>query len=229
VAWSSPVLATRSSKKTQKKYGRFIAIIASLWLLSTNNAYALDMMVALRNLRELVIPLTQMMLAFSFAAGVYMIWRAITMLKKFGMMNSMQSQPGEFTGPIAYLVVGSILIWIPTTSDLLTSTIFGSSAPELFGQNTFDYSALGSGSQLLTYVSTSSLQALWSSIADTLVLYIQFIGFIAFIRGWMIISKASQSGAQPGSMGKGVTHIIGGIIAINFVQFIYLIQATLGM
>lgn len=176
-----------------------------------------------------MIPLTQAMLAFSFIAGVYMIWHAITMMKKFGMMNSMQTQPGEFTGPIAYLVVGAILIWIPTTSDLLTESIFGSSAPELFSGNTFDYSAMGSGSELLSYTTGSTLQAQWSAIADTLVLYIQFIGFIAFIRGWIIVAKASQSGHQPGTMGKGVTHIVGGIIAINFVQFINLLEATLGM
>jgi intracellular multiplication protein IcmC len=169
------------------------------------------------------------MLVFSFVAGVYMIWHAITMMKKFGMMNSMQSQPGEFTGPITYMIVGAILIWIPTTSNLLTETIFGSGSPELFTGNSFDYSALGSGSQLLAYTTGSSLQAQWSAIADTLVLYIQFIGLIAFIRGWIIISKATQTGAQPGSVSKGVTHIIGGIIAINFVQFIKLLQATLGM
>src|SRR6476620_9096772 len=124
-AWSSPVLATRSNKRYQTTMGRLIATITGLWLLSTNPAHAVDLTVALSNLRSLVIPLTQMMLAFSFAAGLYMIWHAITMMKKFGMMNSMQSQPGEFTGPIAYFLIGAILVWIPTTTDIFTSTIFG--------------------------------------------------------------------------------------------------------
>jgi intracellular multiplication protein IcmC len=126
------------------------------------------------------------------------------------------------------MIVGAVLIWLPTTSDVMTETFFGSSST-LFSGNSFDYSALGSGSQLLAYSTGSSLQAQWSAIADTLVLYIQFIGLIAFIRGWIIISKATQTGAQPGSMSKGITHIIGGILAINFVQFIGLLQATLGM
>lgn len=229
-AWSSPVLATRSNKRNQTTCWRFITIIVGLWLLSTNSAYAdIDLTTALKNLRDLVIPLTQLMLAFSFVTGIYMIWHAITMMKKFGMMNSMQAQHGEFQGPIAYLIVGAVLVWIPTTTDILTASIFGNSGADLFSGNQFDYTALGSGSQLLTYISGSTLQAQWSAIADTLVLYIQFIGLIAFIRGWIIVSKASQTGAQPGSGTKGVVHIIGGIIAINFVQFIDLLRATLGM
>jgi intracellular multiplication protein IcmC len=204
--------------------------MVGLWLLSMNNAYAaIDLSTALRNLRDLVIPLTQLLLAFSFVAGIYMIWHAVIMMKKFGAMTNMQSQPGEFTGPLAYLIIGAILVWIPSTSNILTSSIFGDKAAQLFTSTSFDYSAMGSGSELLAYASGSSLQAQWTAIADTLVLYIQFIGFVAFIRGWLIVAKASQTGAQHGSMSKGVTHIIGGIIAINFVQFVHLLEATLGM
>ena len=229
VAWSSPVPVTRSNKRNQTTYWRFFAIIASLWLLSTNNAQAVDLTTALKNVRQLVIPLTQLMLAFSFVAGIALIWRAIGMMKKFGQMNTMQSQPGEIAGPMVYLVVGAVLIWIPTTADIMTQSIFGNSDQDLFSGTTFDYTNLGSGSELLTYISGSTLQAQWSSIADTLVLYIQFIGLIAFIRGWIIVSKSGQPGVQPGSITKGIVHIIGGVIAINFVQFIYLLKETLGM
>jgi len=173
--------------------------------------------------------MTQLLLTFSFVTGLFFIFKAISMMKKFGMMNTYGAQPGEFIGPITYLFVGVLLVWLPSTSSIMTATIFGSSAPDLFGQGSFDYTSLGTGSQLLAYIKGSTLQAQWSAIADTLVLYIQFIGLIAFIRGWFIVAKATQPGHQPGSMGKGVTHIIGGILAINFVQFVHLFQATLGM
>ncbi|MEY3183093.1 MAG: hypothetical protein RLZ35_1078 [Pseudomonadota bacterium] len=229
VAWSSPVLAVHSSKRHSRHCWRFVASIASLWLGATNSAHAVDTISALRNLRDLVIPLTQLLLAFSFVVGIALIWRAIGMMKKFGQMNTMQSQPGEVSGPLVYLVVGAVLIWIPTTTGILTESVFGTSAEKLFSGNTFDYSNLGSGSQLLSYVSGSTLEAQWSAIANTLVLYIQFIGLIAFIRGWIIVSKSGQPGVQPGSITKGVIHIIGGIIAINFVEFINLLKETLGM
>ena len=58
---------------------------------------------------------------------------------------------------------------------------------------------------------------------------IQIIGIIAFMRGWLLLAKATNPGQQPGAISKGVTHIIGGILAVNIRTFITVIYQTLGL
>lgn len=202
-------------------------VLSLTWFLA-DNAFA-DIYTTLRNLRELVIPLTQLMLTLSFVIGISLIWRGISMLKKFGSAQ----QGAEVAGPMVYLFVGAILIWIPSSSNILADSLFGGTGGyggnNLFSSGRFDYSRLGAGSKLIGYAGGSSLNAQWSAIADTLVLYVQFIGLIAFIRGWLIVSKSGMPGQQPGSISKGITHIVGGVICINFIQFVKLVQVTLGL
>ena len=55
----------------------------------------------------------------------------------------------------------------------------------------------------------------------------QFIGFLAFLRGWFIIAHSGQPGVQPGSISKGIIHIVGGILAINFLPLVNAIHNTI--
>ena len=66
-----------------------------------------------------------------------------------------------------------------------------------------------------------------ADMIDTIVLYVQFIGFIAFIRGWFIIAHSGQPGTQPGSISKGIVPIIGGILAVNFIPLVHIIHNTI--
>lgn len=46
--------------------------------------------------------------------------------------------------------------------------------------------------------------------------FIRLIGYIAFIRGWLIINQYGQGGqGAQGGLGRGITHIFGGVAAIN--------------
>ena len=47
--------------------------------------------------------------------------------------------------------------------------------------------------------------------------------------GFLILTKATGQGAQPGTISKGFVHIIGGVLAINIVQTINMLQATVGL
>jgi intracellular multiplication protein IcmC len=57
---------------------------------------------------------------------------------------------------------------------------------------------------------------------------IQIVGLIAFIRGWLILVKTA-TGQQGGGIGKGITHIIGGVLALNIVGTQQVINASLGI
>lgn len=192
----------------------------------SENAYAEDLQAILNNLSRIIVPLTAMVLVISFAGGVYMIIHALTMLKKFGNM-SMQAQPGELSGPLMQLVVGAALIYLPSSTDALTASLFGSSN-SLFGSGgSINYSNLGYGSEILGYLPSDSFAQQWASMANTLVLYIQFVGLLSFVKGWFILSKSAGHGAQQDSFAKGITHILGGILAINFIAAVDVIKNTI--
>jgi intracellular multiplication protein IcmC len=202
------------------------AFAALLFAFVCESAYAADIQTVLTNMSNIIMPLTAMVLMISYAAGVYMIIHALTMFKKFGNV-SMQAQPGELSGPLMQLIVGAVLIYLPTSTDTLTNSLFGTTA-SIFGYGTdINFANAGTGSQILGYLPTNSFGQQWAAMANTLVLYIQFLGLLSFVKGWFILSKSAGHGAQPGMFAKGVTHVLGGIVAINFVGVVQIISNTI--
>jgi len=147
------------------------------------------------------------------------------MMKKLGGPVSMQTQPGEISGPLVYLIVGAALIYLPTSTDLLINTIF-QTGNSIFSGGGIDYSKMGQGSTLLRYTSSSSFSAQWADLANTLIMFLQFLGFMSFVKGWLILSKSAAPGQQPGNFAKGMTHVIGGIGLVNIVGVAEILRNT---
>lgn len=201
-------------------------LMGILFFLNSDAAQAADLHQILRNVRGIIVPLTGMVLVISFVFGVFLIFRALGLMKKFGMMQSMHTQPGELSGPLTYLVVGSILIYLPTSTDYMMNSLFETTNSIFNIQGTVNYQALGQGASILGYSSGSSLDQYWLDLANTLILYIQFLGFLSFVKGWFILSKAGNPGGQPGHITKGITHVIGGIGLINIVGVVNILRNT---
>lgn len=220
--WSSQHLGSHSIKPYLRATG-----IGVLLFLFSSNVYALDFATALKNLSKIINPLTSMVLVLCFCIGIFMIFNALTKMKKFGQLASYHSQPGEFGGPLVSLIVGALLVYLPTSTDYLMNSLF-QTANSMFSGGSVDYSAYGEGSSLLSYASSSSLGQQWTALANTLVLFIQFLGFLSFVRGLIMLSKAATPGGnQQGMFAKGVTHVVGGVILINFVGAVNVIQNTI--
>ena len=49
---------------------------------------------------------------------------------------------------------------------------------------------------------------------------------VAILRGFLILSKATGQGAQPGTISKGIIHIFGGILAVNIVTTVKVMTNT---
>lgn len=191
------------------------------------NITDLDIQDILTNLQTILNPALRMLLAFSFIIGIWFILKGLLKLKAFALPLTQTTQPGELSGPIMYLFIGAVLIYIPTSTDVLSATLFGS-VPSLFGgggsPNVYQ---LGSASaQLMGYASVS-LESQWATLIDTVVYYMQFIGFLAFLRGWIILSHATQSHGQQDALVKGIIHIVGGILAINFLPLVQAVSNTI--
>lgn len=224
-----------------------MAILPNDAFAATNTGGALgniDLHGILYNLQQLLVPVTQLVLAISFVSGIALTFRGVAMLHTFGQLQNQMSKPNGITGPFVYILVGAVLMYMPTTTTIFSATIFGSNGfTSLFQFNDDNVITLNNGegenlkvtnnpnydkaasSELLSYVNVGGAEE-WSDLINTVVSYIQLIGLIAFVRGWFILShSAESSGGQQGTFSKGLVHIIGGIVAINFVPFMHSISS----
>ena len=203
-----------------KRLPAYLTLGLSLVPLAANALVTMDQL--LINLQAVVIPTANILLTISFVLGLMMMIKGIIMMKTLAVPLTQMSRPGEMMGPIVYILVGAVLIWIPASSNSLSLTLFGSTDNSLKSLGQTPQAA----SILLSYAD-AGIQTQWSNLVSTIVIYIQLIGFIAFIRGWIIVASAGQASSQPGHMSKGIIHVIGGLLAINFVPLVEVVQNTL--
>jgi intracellular multiplication protein IcmC len=214
----------------------------------------LDLHGILENLRRITGPLVKLILAISFICGIGFVFRGLAMLHTFGQLQQQLHKPNGIAGPFIYILVGTALIYMPSTLKVSSATIFGDAFQDLVQATVPGQSGLiqltggqddpnnpggstplkvannirfntNASSDLMAYVSVG-IGNEWSQLIDVVVIYIQLVGLIAFIRGWFIMAQAGAPGQQPGSISKGLVHIVGGIVAINFVPFM---QAIAGI
>jgi len=141
--------------------------------------------------------------------------KALMSLKELGESRSMMSGKASLKEPLMYFLVSSLFIYLPTAFSVFMNSTFGYS-------NVLAYAPINS--------SNSALDMLFgqgSSVGPALSIIIQTIGLIAFIRGWVLVAKSASQGQPPGGTGKGLTHVFGGILAMNIVGTLQIINNTL--
>lgn len=169
----------------------------------------------LTNLQATFSSLMYMVTAVSYVMGIGFLARALMMLKAFGHSITQMSQKSEMGPVLVMMLVGSALLYLPSTIDVGLITIYGSAS-------------LGNSTEILDYTSGIGLAEKWGLYSEVLMDYMKLIGLIAFIRGWTILSKLGHQGGQPGTMGKGLTHLIGGVLLINIVDTVHVLASTFG-
>jgi hypothetical protein len=112
-------------------------------------------------------------------------------------------------GWVAKIVIGFLICNTPYLISAVESSMGVTSG-------TISQTGYNSGSTLLTYTAptgTSMLQQ-WQSLIQYVFIILVMFGAIAVWRG-VILLKAAADGTGQGSMGKGVTHIVGGVLIAN--------------
>jgi intracellular multiplication protein IcmC len=148
----------------------------------------------------------QMTLAIAYVAGFWFIISALAELRKVGQAQAGHAGSG---GIIARFFLGVLLIYYPSTINIATATLWGTNS-------------------LIAYI-PSSTDSYFGTIKYGAYKLIQMLGYISFVRGFLILNGATKSGAQQGTISKGAMHVVGGILAINIVTFVQVILNTLGM
>lgn len=166
------------------------------------------------NIANNLLPVERLITATAYLLGIFFAMKALFSLKSYGEARTMMSSHSSLKEPMAYFLVSAMLLFFPTGLAALLNTTFGSS-------NILQYAPIDSQNKALSILFGSD-----SVVGRSLVIIIQVIGLIAFVRGWVLIARSSGQG-QPGSLGKGITHVFGGILAMNIVLSLQIINNTL--
>ncbi len=163
------------------------------------------------NLANSLLPVQNLITGAAYVIGIAFALKAIYSLKVYGEARTMQASSSSIKEPIFYLAIAGLLIYFPTGLDIVMNTTFGYSNVLAYGDSDVLTSAFGGDSE----------------VGNALVIVFQTIGLYAFVRGWVLIARASGQGQQPGGTGKGLMHVFGGILAVNIVGTVEMINNTL--
>ncbi|EHL31846.1 hypothetical protein [Legionella drancourtii] len=169
----------------------------------------------LNNVANNLLPVERLITGAAYLIGCAFLFKGVYCLKQYGEQRTMMSSNTNAKEPITYLLVGTMLIYFPTTFSMFMQSSFGY-------QNVLQYAPVNSGNSTLDTLFGSG-----SVVGRPLTIIIQVIGLIAFVRGWVLIARAAGSGSQPGATGKGLMHVFGGILAVNIVGTLQMINNTL--
>ncbi|MFA6279430.1 MAG: hypothetical protein WC612_01375 [Bdellovibrionales bacterium] len=120
---------------------------------------------------------------------------------------------------IVNLVIGAVLISIGSVLPDILKTLFGTG--DVSNMSSFSGIAWSKfvGSGVDTTAADNTVKAILA--------FIQIIGGIAFLRGWLIVKSAVEGGGQA-TIPQGVTHIVGGAMAVNIDVMLKIIDKTFG-
>lgn len=169
----------------------------------------------LNNIASNLLPVERLIIGAAYLIGLAFAFKAIYTLKAYGESKSMMSSSTSIKEPIIYMVVAVIFIYFPTGLAIMLQTTFGSSS-------ILQYAPVNSNNPGI-----SALFGTGSVVGRPIAIIIQTIGLIAFVRGWILIARSASQGQPPGGTGKGLVHIFGGILAMNIVATLEIINNTL--
>ena len=169
----------------------------------------------LTNIANSLGPVQKLITGTSYLLGIFFAFKAMQSLKSHAEQTAMSSTHSSMKEPLIYLVVAAALIYFPSALDVALMTTFGSS-------NILQYAPINSSNPVIDVLFGSG-----SLVGAPLTIIIQTIGLGNFIRGWILIARGASGGQQQGGTGKGLIHIFGGILAINIVETVNIINNTI--
>jgi len=143
--------------------------------------------------------------AFAYLAGIGFAFRAIFQLKQYGEARTMMSSNANMKGPLILLFTAGALIYLPSMLGVILQTFFAYGTDEI-------PAITSDGSD-------------WSLFMQNMAYFLQVVGLIAFIRGWFLLASTSGQ-ASPGTTGKAITHIIGGVLLVNIMGVMTVLENT---
>lgn len=153
-------------------------------------------------------PMQFIMLGFCYLAGIILIMIGISRLLK--------TEREGARGPMGF---GTIMTFIVAGVLLSLNTSLGAAVTTIFDGN-------GKNAAFLTYAIDGDAKKHAEAVIGAIMAFVAVLGWISFIRGFFIMRGVAEGNQQASAM-AGVTHILGGAVAVNLGAFIEAVQKTL--
>ncbi|MEM6780455.1 MAG: hypothetical protein AAF569_01170 [Pseudomonadota bacterium] len=169
------------------------------------------MLVAL--MQDIWTPMQMAFSAFCYLAGIILVMIGISRLLK--------SEQDGAKGPTG---IGTVMTFLVAGALLSIDSMIGATSFSMFngleGQN--------QGALVYTAGMTGAEIGHVNAVINAITAFVAVLGWISFIRGLFIMRGVAEGSQQASSM-AGITHILGGAIAINLGPMLEAVQLTLGI
>ena len=170
-----------------------------------------DLVAILTNVYNVLDRFWFLLTAIVYFIGLVFAVRTLFLLKQYGeLRGAMASQRGSLRKPLVSLLIAVGLMYSPGLIQSIMTTVY--STPDII------------------YYQAEGSPGMFDSVMGVGGTFIQLIGYIAFVRGWVLLGRIGEEGAQPGALARALVHIIAGILAMNiFLTFTILKNTVLGV
>lgn len=146
--------------------------------------------------------ITKLIQYSSYLIGTFLIVGSIFKLSQLGSNPQMTAKT-----PIVMFAVGAGIFALTGSIAIVSQTL-----------------SMGSGPGNALLPTPAGVDASVGAAVRGILTFIRMIGYIAFIRGWLMLNSAGQG--KDGMIGKGLTHLAGGVACINITIFAKMLAAT---
>ncbi|AGH99158.1 hypothetical protein [Micavibrio aeruginosavorus] len=151
--------------------------------------------------------------AFCYLAGIVFILIGISRLLKSAQEGP--RGPAGF-GTMMTFIVGGTLLSFDAIMGAFTGSLFATDTITTYAELNFDS---GMSADELNHIHT---------VVSSVLAFMMIIGWISFIRGWFIIRDVAE-GSHQASLMAGMTHVLGGALAVNLGPVLNAVQETFGI
>ncbi len=136
--------------------------------------------------------LTRLVEFVSYMLGIALVLNSVFKFSQLGSNPQMSPKV-----PISFFLVGVGLVALTGSLSVVHETM-----------------AMGSGpGDILAPSGGGGLKGMTSAGITGVLYFVRLIGYVAFVRGWLLLNQAGQG--KDGALGRGLTHLFGGVAAIN--------------
>lgn len=162
-------------------------------------------------MRDIWEPAQWLFVGFGYLAGIILLMIGISRLLK-----------SEQEGPRGPMGLGTIVTFIVAGMLLSLNKMLGAAVNSIFASGAKNNAAL---------VYTEGMAdggAAANAVIGAAMAFVAIIGWVSFLRGFFIMRGVAEGNSQASAM-AGITHIIGGAIAVNLGALLEAVQNTLGI
>ncbi len=163
---------------------------------------------------DIWVPMQGAFIVFAYLAGLVLLLIGISRLLK-------TEQEGA-RGPLG---IGTVMTFLVAGVLLSLNKILGATNTSIF-----ETDVMGTASLATAYVTAMGTPAAGhaNAVIGAIMAFVAILGWISFIRGFFIMRGVAEGNQQSSAM-AGITHILGGAVAVNLGAFINAVQNTLGI